>query len=175
MNPSYPEHEQLGYNANFQIALSLPFKKLKIYCVSSDLFRSICSNQEFWRIRLQNDFSNAVQYKPNDMTYGQYYTALVEKRIKSIQVTYNDKYIGYIPMFPTDLSDNDLYKRSIGLLYSKNINFDINKVELYALLYSGKHGLYTLKLINQPSYERSINGPPYDFWKDLYMIDIEEE
>jgi hypothetical protein len=171
MNPSYPEHEQLGYNANFEIALHLPFENLKTYCVSSDLFRSICSNQEFWRQRLQNDAPNAVQYKPNDMTYGQYYTALAENSIKTVYVLYNGRDIGSIPMFPTDTKDIDVYERALDLLHSKGINPNLITSDLFALKYPGGNA----GLFRYDSLHEALSLYKTNFWDNFDIIDITSE
>lgn len=66
-------YEQLGHNPNFEIALNMPLEQLRFYCINNELFKSICKDQEFWRERLRREYPNIIQYKPEDITWGQYY------------------------------------------------------------------------------------------------------
>lgn len=151
MNASpYFGFEQLGRNPNFEIALNMSLEQLRFYCTSNELFRSICSDQEFWLERLRREYPNLIQYKPEVITWGQYYldAPLINQllttpgiiisqnvnpyqvaqeiksgNIKFVTVTYNGQIIGRILMFPTDRG-SDVYQRAVNLLSSINPQFN---------------------------------------------------
>jgi hypothetical protein len=159
MEVPYLGYEQLGYGANFNIALNMPLEQLKFYCVSNELFRKICSDQEFWHQRLQNEYPNSIQYNPENMTYGQYYNSLNEGIIKTVVVIYVDKILGSIPMFSAD-TQGDIYQRAINKLIAKNINFDPNKTSVQPVK------LQDAKNIDSPGY---ILGVPHTVARALNM------
>jgi hypothetical protein len=135
MEPEYYfGYQQLGHDPNFEIALNMPLEQLKFYCVNNDLFRSICTNQEFWKQRLQNEHPEIIQYKPENMTYGQYYTALEEGKIKFIEVAYNNQLIGDVLVFPTDTRGN-VMRRLVNIMFSMYPDFDPNTARLQLLYF----------------------------------------
>lgn len=116
----YLGFQQLGYAPNFEIALNMSLEQLRFYCTSNELFRSICSDQEFWRQRLQNEYSDVIQHKPINMTYGQYYTALKERQIEFVDIVYDDKYITTILVLDGD-SEEWVIQKSLNVLNSLNL------------------------------------------------------
>ena len=69
----YLGFEQLGYNPNFEIALNMSLDQLRFYCTSNFLFRDICGEEEFWLERLRRYYPKVIQYKPDNLTWAQYY------------------------------------------------------------------------------------------------------
>jgi hypothetical protein len=112
-------YEQLGYGPNFNIALNMSLDQLKFYCVNNELFRKICSNQDFWLQRLQNEYPTLINDKPFDMTYGQYYIYLKER--KFISVAYNNQIVGEIEVHPGD-NLKDVYDKALFTISSINPN-----------------------------------------------------
>jgi hypothetical protein len=169
--------ELLGYGPNFNIALNMSLDQLKFYCTSNELFRSICSNQEFWLQRLQNEYPKIIQYKPFDMSYGQYYTILAEDKMKIILVTYHDHSIGSIPMFSTD-DLKDLVKRVNDLSPISNYQC-IGKVWLEFLRSSvrrdfEKDGIYagTYPVLIKNTNSVHAVGLNSSLWDSLQTIEI---
>jgi hypothetical protein len=128
-------YEQLGYEPNFEIALNMSLEQLRFYCTSNELFRSICSDQEFWNQRLQNEYPDTIQYKPINMTYGQYYILLAEGKIKFITIVYNNKIIGDIPVFPSDTRSN-VFRRLIDIMSSIYPDFDPNTTSVTLMYFT---------------------------------------
>jgi hypothetical protein len=189
MNTSYLGYEQLGYGPNFEIALNMPFEQLRFYCVSNELFRSICSDQEFWLQRLQREYSVLIQYKPIDQTYAQYYNDLKIGNVKFVPVVYIDRTIGIIPMFTTDKLNN-VNQRAIDLFLSKGFNVDPAETYIQDIIGKRKRdGSMFTQVENQErlyiflsgrfrdySVHRDVTaGNKITFWKYIYEIRITHE
>jgi hypothetical protein len=181
--------ELLGYGPNFNIALNMPLEQLKFYCISNELFRKICSDQEFWIERLRREYLTLIQYKPVDMTYGQYYTGLETKNIKIVYVAYNARLIGVIPMFSTDMM-GDVFQRAVDLLKVIDPTFDPSETFLDSMQFgttpSAKYGEVTIRHgvvedeLKSRAAKRSVQKPWLDwnyiqgptFWNDLEIISM---
>ena len=133
--PKFLPFQELDYGSIFEIALYLPFEQLRYRCVYDKSFKILCSYQEFWKRRLKIFYSDLFSYKPVDMTYGQYYTALEEENIKTINVLYNERYIGRVLMFYND-KESDIYYRARDLLEFENVYLDPNLMK--TILEKGK-------------------------------------
>jgi hypothetical protein len=172
--------EQLGYGPNFNIALHMSLDQLKFYCVRNELFKSICSNQEFWLQRLRCEYSSLIQYKPEDMTYGQYYTELAEERRKFVDVFFSGNNIGKILTLSSDrIKDvaNKVYDLFLLLDYQCDLEklliiFTKSKVEeagkINIRLYGSKleYSLKNIRIICDHTSKR------YNLWKDFENIEI---
>lgn len=196
MNFSY---QALGYDANFEIALNMPLEQLRFYCVNNQLFKSICSDQEFWHERVNREYPNLLQYKPIDVTWGQYYLeapliyqlliipgiiitpnmniyqvvqGLKNGTIKSIAVEYHDQIIGAVLMFPTE-KNIDVFQRAFDLLISINPNPNPDTVFSAYARPEINIGVITIQnLLANQGHQRSVQGPVYSFWNRLSMIVI---
>jgi hypothetical protein len=174
MEVSYFGYEQLGYGPNFEVALNMPLEQLKFYCVNNELFRKICSDQEFWFRRLQREYSTLIQYKPINMTYGQYYTALVERIIKIVIVEHNDQKVNIIPMFHND-DRGSLVERALNSL--DNFKCDLDTIlrfkkfnKLYSLMVDTVLHMMMIKSYNYPVDFQVFFGE--NLWNDLDIINI---
>jgi hypothetical protein len=154
MNASpYLGFEQLGHNPNFEIALNMTLDQLKFYCTSNEQFRTICTDQEFWLRKLRREYPKTIKYKPNGVTWAQYYvnaelihqilsskTILPQKlniyqiaqgiknnNIKLINLVYNCKMLVNILMFSTDKA-NDVYQRAVNYLLLIDSEFNADNI-----------------------------------------------
>ena len=151
MNSSYLGFERLGHNPNFEIALNMTLDQLRFYCTSNKQFRTICMDQEFWLEKFRREFPEIIQYKPENMTWAQYYsditplmytiinthgllqnmtaydTAQEVKRgnRKIVFVGYNGRIVGGIFMVTTDTLIG-VNQKAINLLLLMNVQFDLD-------------------------------------------------
>jgi hypothetical protein len=116
---------ELGFDINFEIALNMTIDQLVFFCINNEIFKEVCKCDNFWLRYLQFDYPKLISYKPIDLNYGQYYYYLKNETIKVIDVGYNCKIVGSIPMFKTD-TINDVNMRSINLVSNMGITLDTN-------------------------------------------------
>jgi hypothetical protein len=146
---SYLGYQHLGYGPNFNIALNMSLDQLKFYCTSNELFGSICMNQEFWLERIRREYPITIPYKPENVTWSQYYfdapivndlliypTIIPENvniydvaqdikngTIKLVYVTYKGEKIGKILMINRETVSH-VVASAIKLLTFNNLSFD---------------------------------------------------
>jgi hypothetical protein len=185
MEPSsYFNFPTLGGDPIFEIALNMPFEQLRLRCIYDQNLKSICMNQEFWLQRLKREYLKLLSYKPVDMNYFQYYNALETKSIKFVNVGYNGKIIGLIPMYTTDLIST-VNSRAIDLVSSMGLNLDDAKLDdMVFLKHPGEWANVTLEgypinkspigyIPNESVYYKYEyeEGMP-TFWDSLEVISI---
>jgi hypothetical protein len=158
-------YEQLGYGPNFNIALNMSLEQFKFYCVSNELFRKICSNQDFWLQRLQNEYPTLIQNKPVNMTYGQYYIYL--KGRKFIAVAYNNQIVGTIQVQPKDYS-GDVYDKALAII--KSIDPNASDRYVVALLKFKKLNFTNEEVTDSIDYETRLNN----LYRSLRIIENKE-
>jgi hypothetical protein len=179
--------ENLGYGFNFNIALNMSLEQLRFYCTSNELFKRICSNQEFWLQRLQREYPDIIKYKPIDMTWSQYSTGLESGNIKVVYVVYNGEMIGKILMFSTDRM-TDVYSRAINLLsiepnidptsiYISASTFATNSDSNYLDLDEAELTTTVKRALKDPLYQQSVQRIWCDnsFFNDLEIMSIFNE
>jgi hypothetical protein len=195
----YLGFEQLGRNTNFEIALGMPLDQLKFYCVNNEQFRQICMDQEFWRQRLEIRYPDAIQYKPADMSWAQYYNGIENGtlNIKVVRVAYNGRIVGAIVMFPND-TDIGIAQKAVNLLASLGVTFDPATTEMDMMkLATGPNDTYLDVVIKggnirgalglpipgvrvRPPLPHSVQAPwgqkyPTGLWGNLQVIHVFSE
>jgi len=74
MNPDFSE---LPYEIQFNYLLYLPVTDIANYCKVSTHATNICTDDSFWKAKIDHDFPTISQYKPEGITYQQQFLDLL--------------------------------------------------------------------------------------------------
>lgn len=163
-------------DVNLEIALHIPYEELKYYCLTSKFYYSICSNEFFWKKRIEHEFPDAIRFIHlyENITFKEFYEALINNHMNLIPVTFNGEYIDVIL---TDVfeSEFDVFKRAADFILSLYPDIDQNTTIIIPY-YITNRGISPDR---QPSYINSIHafgsfGHKYNKYK-TYTIGIYEK
>lgn len=68
--------ENLSPEILFKILLNTDYHSILNYCSANSSIRNLCSDEYFWKRKLDRDYPGLRQYKPGNLTYQQQYASL---------------------------------------------------------------------------------------------------
>lgn len=60
--------------------LFMNYSDLQAFCSSNPIFNRICSDDYFWKVKIEHDFGMLTQYKPENITHRQQYRDLLQAK-----------------------------------------------------------------------------------------------
>ncbi len=105
----------------FELLLKITFPTLAHLCSSNKEINKICNDEYFWQLKTQQDYPN--KSLPPQLTWKQYYLALVQHKIREIPVYVND--ILYKNIF---VLQNESIQSLATKLFGNNRDFEYYKI-----------------------------------------------
>lgn len=141
----------------------LDISQINRLCLTNTYFNDICNNETLWQIKLNNEYSDIYSYKPENISYREYYKILYTSKL--IPVYYNGDIIEYVH-----------YNRNLLDLIINELKSNID--DITKLNNNNKLSILFIKINNNQEstdyertatdYERTANKLIYD---PIFVID----